>query len=168
MDDARTWNSRLLGDAGTQWTWLLRRLLVQVQKAERSNLPGFRRWMGQRGTCVLPLHNLHRGAGPTTTENWDTLRDRDTYDARTGILGQDCVLLQTRDHEEERKRSRHTVLEENEDRRVTLRMSMWMWACLRVRACARICAYRRVRVWVCACVYVCERVRARAHCVVKK
>ena len=92
--------------------------------------------MGRRVTCFLSLHNLHGGAG-STTENWDILRDTDTgrsHVARTGILGQDCVLLQARDHEEERKRSRDAAngeprtlgLEEKGDRRAKIRLSMWV------------------------------------------
>ena len=65
------------------------------------------------------------------------LRDRDTgrsHVARTGILGQDCVLLQARDHEEAKKRSRDAAngepwtlgLETKRDRRAKLRMSMWL------------------------------------------
>ena len=94
MDNVRTRKTRVLGDACTQWTWVLQRLFVQVQKAERSNLPGLWRRMRRRRTCVLSLHNLHGGASPTTTENWDTLRDRDTgrsHVARTGNLERDCM-----------------------------------------------------------------------------
>ena len=143
---------------------MLRRLFVQVQKAKRYNLPGLWRRIVRRRTCVLSLHNLHGGAGPTATENWDTLRDRDTgrsHVAGTGNLGEDCVLLQVRDHEEERKRSRDAAigepwahgLEERVDRRAKLCMSMWV--CVRVCACMFACVRGR------ACVYVCPRSDAR-------
>ena len=36
----------------------------------------------------------------------------DSHVARTGILGQDCVLLQVRHHGEERKRSRDATIGE--------------------------------------------------------
>ena len=72
--------------------------------------------MERRGICVLLLYNLHGGAGPTTTENWDTLSARDTgrsHVARTRILGQVCVLFQARNHEKERKRSKDAATGES-------------------------------------------------------
>ena len=67
-------------------------------------------------THVLPLQSLHGGAGPTATQYWRTLRARDSgrsYGARAGILGQDFVLLQARNHNKDEERSGNTTNEQS-------------------------------------------------------
>ena len=109
-----------------------------------SNLPGLWRWIGWRGTRVLPLQSLHGGAGPTATQYWRTLggaRDSGrSYATRAGILEQDCVLLQARNHKKHGKRSGNTANEQPRTLGLEGQCSKrYVCLCAREWVCERVC-----------------------------
>ena len=148
MDNARTWKTQLLDDAGTQWTRVLRRLVVKVQKAERFNLLEWWHRIRPRGTYIFPRQNLHGGAGPTTTENCDILRARHwpksccaVWNLRTRLSAPSGTWSQRR----EKKKKRCSEV-------------MGKHVCMRLGVC--VCVYVCICVNVCVCVFACVHASA--------